>query len=57
MVRIHSPRPNFSGSTQGPPWTLLGVRILDSGGRCGRVLIDLPSDDLDDLSRPDQEVW
>jgi hypothetical protein len=30
--------------------------MLDSVGRCSRVLIDLLIDDFDDLSRPDQEV-
>jgi hypothetical protein len=28
---------------------------VDTVGCCRRVLIDLPSDDIDDLCRPDQE--
>ena len=67
MVRIHSPRPNFS-KTYGHFHTVIGVqtgsavgptltRMLHSVGRCRRVLIDLLSDDFDDFLRPDQEVW
>ena len=42
---------------QGPPRTLRRPRMFDSVALCSRVLIDLLSDDFDDLSRPDQEVW
>jgi hypothetical protein len=62
VVRIHSPRPNFSktyrhshnrsrvqtGSAVDPTPT----RILESVGRCRRVLIDLLSGDFDDASPP-----
>ena len=67
MVRIHSPRPNSSktyryshivirvqtGSVVAPAPT----RMLDSVGRCSRVLIDLLSNDFGDLLGLYQEVW
>ncbi len=66
MVRIHSPRPTFSntyrhfhyvirvqtGSVLDPTLT----RRIDSVSRSRRVLIDLPSNDLDDLLGQYQEV-
>ena len=67
MVRIHSPRPTFSityrqfhlvirvqtGSTVDPILT----RVTDSVGRCRLVLINLPSDDFEELLGAYQEVW
>ena len=67
MVRIHSPRPNSSntyshshivvrvqtGSVLDPTLTL----HVGSARRCTRVLINFPSDELDDLLGRYQEVW
>ena len=33
------------------------TRMTESVGRCRRVLIDLPSDDFEDLLGAYQEVW
>ena len=66
MVQIHSPRPNpsknhshshYSGRVQtGSSVDPTLTRMLDSIIRCGRVLINLPSDDFADLLGPYQEV-
>ena len=66
MVRIHSPRPTFSktyrqqpktpGSEKGPFLDPTSSPHVGRCCRCSRVLIDLPSDDFDDLLGSDQEV-
>jgi hypothetical protein len=64
VVRIHSPRPTLQtdtkhrhqGPKRGPFLDPSLTRIWYFVGRCSRVLIDLPSDELEDPRRTDQEV-